>query len=337
MQKETCKDSIISNIKKFVPTAEKTSSIVFLLTPNTERTFMTNELVYTFPLALNTSVETHRFFAEFSLFLKTAKCKRLILNMSNVNFIASNQFAILGCLLESFLDVQPDSSISFYDLQPSIIEIVQKNGFYHHFIGMPSLPDKHNTVIPYKVFDVKEIKEYESYLTLKIFNRNDLPAMSISYRNKIQDYLLEVFKNVADHTTSTKVYTCGHFFPKRDLLFFTIVDSGETIPYNVNRYFHHTMQHVPENILQWALQEGTTTLTEKAPRGVGLYLIKDFIQKNHGKLYIVSGNESYVLSSNGERYHHLDCPFSGTIVTLAFKLNDKTRYILDSEDVEIQF
>lgn len=298
---------------------------------------MTNELVYTFPSALNTSIETHRFFAEFSIFLKTAKCERLVLHMTDVKFIASNQFAILGCLLESFLDAQPDSSISFYDLQPSVVEMVQKNGFYHHFTGISSLPDRHNTVIPYKVFNVGEIKEYESYLTLKIFSRNDLPSMSMPYKNMIQDYLLEVFKNVADHTTSTKVYTCGQFFPKKKLLFFTIVDSGETIPYNVNRYFQHTRQPAPENILKWVLQEGTTTLTEKAPRGVGLYLINDFIQKNHGKLYIVSGNESYVLSSNGERYHHLEFPFSGTIVTLVFNLNDKTKYGVDSENIEIQF
>lgn len=298
---------------------------------------MIAELVYKFPSALNTSINAHRILGEFAEFLKHADCERLVLDMSDVTFIASNQFAVLGCLLESYLDAHPDSRISLSDLQSPIIEMVRKNGFYSHLEGIDQLPDKHHTVIPYKVFNVFDIQEYELYLTLTLFGRDDLPAMSDQYRYMIQDYLLEVFKNVVDHTSSTNVYTCGQFFPKKKLLHFTVVDSGETIPYNVNRYFDSMGRESPDNILQWALQEGTTTRADKAPRGVGLYLISDFIQKNRGKLYIVSGNESYVLSSGGENYYYLEQPFPGTIVTLVFNLNDKTRYGLDSDEVEIQF
>ena len=67
--------------------------------------------------------------------------------------------------------------------------MIRKNGFHSHFATLDPLPDKHNTVIPYKVFNVRNIKEYEAYLTIKLFNRDDLPVMSSPYRHMIQDYL----------------------------------------------------------------------------------------------------------------------------------------------------
>lgn len=293
--------------------------------------------IYKFPSALNNTINAYCFLSEFSHFLENTDCNRLILDMSDVSFIASNQFAVLGCLLKRFMDTHPNSFISINNLQNPIIEMIRKNGFYSHFVGIEPLPDTHNTVVPYKVFNVTEIREYEAYLTLKIFSRDDLPVMSGLYKNMIQDYLLEVFKNVVDHTSSTKVFTCGQFFPKKKLLYFTIVDSGETIPYNVSNYFNKINCPQPSNVLSWVLQEGTTTLADKAPRGVGLFLIKDFIQINRGKLYIISGNESYTLSFSSENFSRLQHSFPGTIVTLVFNLNDKTTYGLDSDDVEIQF
>lgn len=298
---------------------------------------MVQETTYKFPSSLNTSLGTYRFFVKFSIFLNTVDCKHLILDMSKVSFIASNQFAVLGCLLESYLDAHPEARVSLQAVPDPIIEMIRKNGFHSHFATLDPLPDKHNTVIPYKVFNVRNIKEYEAYLTIKLFNRDDLPVMSSPYRHMIQDYLLEVFKNVGDHTSSSKVFTCGQFFPKSKLLHFTVVDSGETIPYNVTNYSRLNSKPVPSNILEWALQEGTTTITEKAPRGVGLFLIHDFIQSNHGKLYIISGNESYVLSNHREKYIQLGQHFPGTIVTSVFNLNDKTTYGLNINDTEILF
>lgn len=213
------------------------------------------------------------------------------------------------------------------------IELMKKNGFAGHF-DMKQIPDTYNTTIPYKVFDVHDITRYGEYLTTRIFSRTDLPNMTAAFKRDIQDYLLEVFQNVYDHTTSERIYTCGQFFPKGKRFHFTLVDTGETIPYNVFTYFETIRMKPPSNPLQWALQTGNSTADKNGPRGMGLSLVRDFIFSNNGQLYIVSGHNTYEINNGKEHYKMLSVPFTGTIVTLVFNLNDTS---LSSTDEQIQF
>lgn len=298
---------------------------------------MNERCTITIKYNIQTSLSSHNFFAALATKLNDIHCQELVLDFSKITFIASNQFAILGCILDNYITSHPETSLYLSGLNASLMDMIKKNGFGFHF-NLPRTPDVHNTVIPYKVFKVPEIKEYESYLTLKIFNRDDLPSMSPGFKSSLQDYLLEIFKNVNDHTTSEKIYTCGQFFPKSSLLFFTIVDNGETIPYNVSKYFESRQQVSPDNPLQWALMEGTSTADKYEPRGIGLYLIQQFIKSNHGQFFIVSGKDAYEINNKGERFRQLELPFPGTIVTLAFNLSDSSFYTVKNQEiVEIQF
>lgn len=79
--------------------------------------------------------------------------------------------------------------------------------------------------------------------------------MSRGVKDSIKDYLLEVFKNVNDHTECTQIYTCGQYFPKRKMLYFTLADSGKTIYENVYDYHVENDQSCPECCLKWAMEE----------------------------------------------------------------------------------
>ena len=69
-----------------------------------------------------------------------------------------------------------------------------------------------------------------------------------------------------------------------------------------------------------------------------MFLIKGFILSNCGQLYIVSGQEGYEITRKGERFVQLEQPFPGTIVTLAFNLNDRQFYTVGNlETEEIHF
>lgn len=292
-------------------------------------------------LSLNRDIYTgyssHNLLSEFSAKLNQAQCDHLFIDISKIRFIASNQFAILGCLLDHYQRAHDNTRLFLKDVQPSVLEIMRKNNFGSIHFDMDRLPDTYNTVIPYKVFSVQEINEYRDHINRKIFNRKDLPKMTSMLKSTINDYMLEVFKNVVDHTSSEFVYTCGQFFPKSSMLYFTVADHGETIPYNVLSYFKKNQRQAPSNILDWALQVGTTTSNDQIPRGVGLYLIRKFIQENQGELFIISGKENYELNANKERYLSLCSAFPGTIVTLAFNLNDSVFHSTGSDDTEIIF
>lgn len=261
----------------------------------------------------------------------------IILDVSKVRFISANQFAILGAIIEHYLNSNPSRNFSFRGVPEALMKIMRKNGF-GKYLNLPSLNDIYGTTIPYKRFSVDDITEYDLYLRLKLFSRNDLPQMSPLITDNIRSYLLEVFKNVKDHTTSSRVYTCGQYFPHSYMLFLTIVDMGETIPYNVHKYHEKHNSSVPRSTLRWALQEGHSTLDKDGPRGIGLSLIKEFIIKNKGCFYIVSEKEAYEITKNGERYKELDYSFPGTIVTIAFNLKDNYAYYMKEEVIPtIQF
>lgn len=280
----------------------------------------------------------HDSLAKLAYELQNTNSSRITIDLSNVNFIASNLFSVLGCILYEYAQHNPDSEALFVKgVTPAIKETMQKNGFCVH-LGLSKIPDAHNTVIPYKSFPVNKIDEYERYLTLNLFTRRDLPIMTQELNDTIRDSLLELFKNVSDHTSSKQVFTCGQYFPKSRMLYFTIVDIGETVEYNVNTYHNSHNLTVPNNTLLWAMEEGNSTSFTQKPRGIGLSLIKDFVMLNKGEFYIFSHDDTYEFRHTKERFKKLNYPFPGTTVTIGFNLRDDAVYYLNSGTCEsIQF
>ena len=103
-------------------------------------------------------------------------------------------------------------------------------------------------------------------------------------------------------------------------------------------YYKNSIYPAPENALQWALIPGNSTINDGSPRGLGLSLIQSFVKLNKGQFFIISENETYEITSKGERYDIMKNVFPGTIVTLAFNLNDTAMYVMENEvSPEIQF
>lgn len=304
---------------------------------------MNNDSQITFSLNhnLQNSFQSHNYLSKLAYNFQHTNATRISLDLSNVTFIASNLFAVLGSILFEF-DQRNTGSRTLYigGMNEQITEMIKKNGFCKH-LDLEKLPDIHNTVIPYKYFPVSQIEEYERYLTLNLFTGtvgNIFSIMTPEVRDDIRDSLLELFKNVSDHTTCEYVFTCGQYFPKSYTLYFTIVDMGETITYNVNSY--HTLNHlpIPNNPLEWAMGNGNTTSLSEKPRGVGLAIIKEFILSNKGEFYIFSYNDTYELRRSKERFQKLDYPFPGTVVTIGFNLKNCNEYHLNPDNYQsIQF
>ncbi len=299
---------------------------------------MSDACTITIPIKeISSCYQSHNYLSRFAIEVMESDSKKVVIDMSNVKYVASNQFAVLGCIMDTSLSMGKHTEISIQGLSSNLFDLIRKNGFCQHF-ALEKLPDQNNTVIPYRYFSTNEIEDYERYLLLYLLNRKELPLMTEMVKDTILDYLLEVFKNVIDHTTSERIYTCGHFFPKSAMLYFTMVDAGETIPYNVEEYFKRCGKESPNDALFWAIQEGHTTVDEDGPRGIGLSLIKSFVASNEGELYIVSGKYTYEKTKKGERCKEMKYSFPGTIVTLAFNLMDTSAYFMMNGTIqEIQF
>ena len=288
--------------------------------------------------SINTGYHSHLMLTEFAARLSKMDSDEIYLDLSTVKFIAANQFAVLGCILHAYMHNHSGDKEYLSSLNNKETEVIQKNGFCR-YLNLEKIPDKYNTTIPYRVFDISQIDEFEKYISLRVFNREGMPKMSDAIRDQMVDSILEIFNNVKEHTHSNKVFTCGQFFPKSSLLYLTIVDSGETIPYNVESYFVSLNSKPPMKALKWALVSGNTTRFSDAPGGLGLSFLDEFIASNDGRLYIVSGNETYERIKGKTSLKNLNVPFWGTIVTVAFNLSDSARkyYAASNNSVDIIF
>lgn len=282
---------------------------------------------------IHNSLRSHDMLAFLFTDINEFDGEQLILDFHKVTFISANQFASLGCILAAYHKKHPDVTIVMDHASPALTSIMRVNGFGKHF-AFPAKPDTYNTSIPYRIFSVNDISEFEKYITMNIFSRNDLPKMDQTIQDGVIDNILEIFNNVKEHTNCSTLYTCGQYFPSKSLLYFTIADSGETIPNNVQNFlFEHNIE-INTSLLEWAMQSGNSTRRANLPGGLGLYFLSTFISQYAGELFIVSANETYEQTLKGTRYKYLDHSFNGTIVTMASNLNPKVHssLIVDSND-----
>lgn len=272
----------------------------------------------------------HNTLALLSEKLNKHKGEAIAIDFKKVTFIAANQMAVFSALFDSFC-ANENSSIVIRNVSQKLSNVMRKNGF-GRMLGMESREDNFHTTIPHRHFFISEIDEFEKYLLFNIFQRNDIPVMTSEAKNAIIDNILEIFNNVKEHTSTRNIYSCGQFFPKSSVLFFTIVDIGETIKYNVDRY--GGLELGVCNRIQWAMQEGNSTRKNGTPGGLGFSVLSKFVRLNQGQLYIVSDDECYEFCKGKERYGNLKYSFQGTIVTVAINMDDNFSYLSVDKNIE---
>ncbi len=242
----------------------------------------------------------------------------------NINdWFCGNMSACLGALFEK---ISVTNNIEIKSNKTGIIKILEKNGFLGNY-GFPLEIDNYNTTIKYLKHKSHESRFFMFYVTNELLSKNVLPKMSELLKHKIAEAIYEIFVNAQMHSKTEFIYTCGQFYPSKQEIYFTIVDTGVGFKKNVNDRFNVNVSS-PQAI-KWAIKNGHTT-KEYEPGGIGLALLTEFIKINKGKFQIISDNGFFELNEN-EVVQELSYPFPGTIVNMQFKTNDIHSYLLASE------
>lgn len=285
------------------------------------------EIMFSFEKNLNNDIDTYENLIKLYHILNSVIKKNILLDFTKVTFLSANLLAILGCYVHN-VSTSKKHKITIKNLHPKIKEVMRRNGFNRYF-NWDNLDDIYHSTMDYTFFKAttEHLVDFEKYLLLNVFSRNNLPTMNLAYQNSIIDNLLEMFNNVIDHAESPFVYVCGQYFPKNSNLSFTIVNLGKTIFKNVTEYLLNNKLNIPDNTLKWAVIPGNSTKAEFAPGGLGFSTLLEFLKSNQGSLILISDNE---IQPNKERFDKLSLPFPGTIVTLTINLKDEQFYILDS-------
>lgn len=142
--------------------------------------------------------------------------------------------------------------------------------------------------------------------------------------------IYELFNNALVHSEAQNgIYGCGHWLPKKKELVFSVYDTGIGIPTSIQKKLNTNISS--KEAIEWAFLpiNSTMQLIDNIPRGVGLSSFLKFIRLNNGFLSIVSNDICYIYN-NSEKYHYLDHPIEGTIVSFIIRSDSEHIYDIKS-------
>lgn len=281
---------------------------------------------YDFPQNISSDFEGYNALIDF--YNKTAEVgfDEIILDFAKTTWFEANLTAILGAILNKIQSELNDVKIA--NLSQKMRTLLSRNHFLSHFGGL-KIPDYYKTTIKYRKFKTGEEKIFKEYLDGDLLSKEAMPDMSSSLRKKINESIFEIFNNAVIHGDCKNIFSCGQYYPNKKRLDFTIVDLGKTIKANVGRYLR---RNVPgKDSIRWAVTLGNTTKQGQIPGGLGLSLIREFLEKNNGKIQIISSDGYWEQKGQGEREGGFSQIFPGTIVNLEFNIDDRSYYYLSSE------
>jgi hypothetical protein len=248
-----------------------------------------------------------------------------VINLSINGWFSANMSSALGAIIEILKSNIND--VKFVNLGSSVETILKKNNFLSYY-GHTQLWDSNHTTIKYLKLKPIDGKYFKDYIFDELLGRNELPNMSQGVKNKIAEAIYEIFVNAQIHSETEYIFTCGQFYPQKDKIEFTITDIGVGFKNKINKTFNSNL--TAEQAILWAVKD-KNTVKKGTPGGIGLAFLKEFTEKNNGKIQIISNDGFYQFNDNKEETRVFTSDFPGTIVNLQFKTNDKSSYILTEE------
>lgn len=218
------------------------------------------------------------------------------------------------------------------DCPDQVMKILQKNKFLPNFgFNKPSIPDNYESTIEYIQFDVNDGNKFKKYVETHFGNDvHGLPKMSQGLLRKFRESLYEIFANSVFHSETNQIFACGQYFHSKNRLDFSIVDLGIGFHENINKNMNLHLS--PKDAIVWAMVENQTTKKGGTiPGGLGLKLIKEFIEKNNGKMQIVTYDGYWEFSNGRTTINTFSNKFPGTIVNIEINTADSSYYFLESE------
>lgn len=252
-----------------------------------------------------------------------------VISLNLHHWFSANMCSALGGVIDKLSTKLNEVKIEHIDT--AIETILHKNDFLSYF-GHQRKTDNHHTTIRFLKLNPNDGKYFNNYIVNELMGRGELPKMSPLVKETMAQAIYEIFVNAKIHSESPNIYTCGQFYPKDNRIEFTITDIGIGFKNKINRRFNKELTSI--QAITWAIQDKHTT-KEGITGGIGLAILKEFIEKNKGKMQIISDDGFYQFDTTGEQTKLFMGSYPGTIVNLQFKTDDDSSYQLTSEAINI--
>ena len=255
----------------------------------------------------------------------------------NYDFLRQNAVAFLGGLIRLLQSRGVLVEIDAATMLPDVKKNLGRNGFLRTFLNDDGWGD--GNTIPFREDLARSPADYANFLAERWLGRGWI-GVTPALRDAIVERVAECYLNAFEHSRSgIGIFTCGQYYPNKQDLHLAMVDFGVGIPSNVRMFRSGQAAETLDatRCMQWAFQKGTSTrICVGGSRGLGLDLLRSFVQAANGSLRILS-HDGYgrIDGAGNPAFQTLEHYFEGTLVMIRLKC-DATRNCLASELVPVE-
>jgi hypothetical protein len=249
----------------------------------------------------------------------------VLLDFTGCTFLHQHAVAFLGGLIRHLQLLGCGVQVSLDSLEAPVRSNLRKNGFLKA-LGFEQRTGGNNA-IPYREDFQRADGAFLGYLREEWLGRGWV-AVSDRVADAISTAVWEIYTNAFEHGHSPAgVFSCGQFYPRKEEIALAFVDFGVGIPGSV-RTVPQAAELDDRGAIAWALARGNTS--KPGNRGVGLDILRAFVELNKGRMDVVSHRGHVRISTGGQARLTRNLGFPGTVFNITLKANEK-RYFFQSE------
>jgi hypothetical protein len=249
----------------------------------------------------------------------------VLFEFDGCTFLNQHAVAFLGGLVRHLQHQGCTVKFKLSSLETPVRNNLRKNGFLRS-LGFDDRAGGNNT-IPFRSDAMQNEYGFLRYLSDEWLGRGWVDV-SDALKDAICSAVLEVYANAFEHGHSAVgVFSCGQFYPIKQEIALAFVDFGIGIPRSVS-VVPEAAALTDSGRIAWALERGNTS--KKGNRGVGLDILRSFVQVNNGRMDIVSHTGHVRLTRAGLTAPSRNRHFPGTVINITLKADEK-RYAFKSE------
>ena len=247
---------------------------------------------------------------------------KLIVDFNTVDFMETDDFVVLACLIESFMSKGTEKVIFINGtkgFRSHITNIRFEEYWLPHFNREKFTPSLNRTTLCLWKVNPQMIYPYAQYAKTYFENfteNKDLVALASNME--------EVFNNIIDHSDSQGYgYIISQYYKKNQEVSFSICDFGVGIVNSLNNY----RESIGESKLEdWraiaeAIKRGVSSKSVPHNRGFGLDNLMALVESTNGEI-IIRSNFGYLEKQAGKPYlfDNMHVEFPGTLIKVRVSL-----------------
>lgn len=145
-----------------------------------------------------------------------------------------------------------------------------------------------------------------------------------NFHKAIHFTVRETIENSFEHGRTDHCFISAYSVPSKNVVRLCILDTGIGIPESLNSSGRYAERLEDTDAILHASEYGVSS--KSTDRGIGLYILRDVVEKNEGTLTLISVSGSVEFSCEVKK-RQLKNHFNGTIIKLMLRTKKEFHYI----------